>query len=107
MRAHELDARDRLELTAALVEQELDVAERLEPGAESGRRSPHSLGERTDTPAGQRVQVEHPVGLAEPQRAQNDRFGLVRAGRHAASVEVPSVGRIRLDQSKGPERLDV
>jgi hypothetical protein len=82
MGTHEVDPGDGMELTCPLVEDELDVAERLEPGAEPRLRSSDPLGNRTYPPALERVEVEHAVGLAEPQRAQNDRFGLVTAARH-------------------------
>ena len=38
--------------------------------------------------------MEHAVGLAEPQRAQDDCFGLVAAARHGASVEAAPVGKM-------------
>jgi glutaredoxin 3 len=85
-----------VQLARPLVQDELNVAERLEPGAEPRLRPSDPLGHRPDPPALERVEVEHAVGLAEPQRAQDDRFGLVTAARHAASVEARSVGKMRL-----------
>src|ERR671928_2226306 len=79
MRADEVDRRHRLELAAPLVEDRLDVRERLEPCTETRLRPPDPLRHRADAAALERVEVEHAVGLAEAERAQDDRFGLVRA----------------------------
>ena len=38
--------------------------------------------------------MEHAVGLAEPQRAQDDCFGLVAAARQRLSVEAAPVGKM-------------
>ncbi len=86
VRADQVDAGDRLELPRALVERELHVREGLEPRAEAGARAPHALRDRTDAPAGERVEVEHAVGLAEPERAEHDRLGPVRPTRHCGPV---------------------
>src|SRR5206468_6482008 len=82
MRADELDAGNGLELAGALVEHQLDVRERLEPGAEARLRLADPLGNRADASAVERVQMEHAVRFPEPERAQDDRFGLVRAASH-------------------------
>ena len=84
VRAEELDAGDRVQLARALVEHQLDVAERLEPGAEARLRLADALGDRADPAAIERVEVEHTVGLAEAERAQHDRLGLVGAAGHRA-----------------------
>jgi hypothetical protein len=72
------------------VEDELDVAERLEPAAEAGRRSADALCKRSRAAAVERVEVKHSVGLSEPQRTKHDRFGLVRAAGHDESLETSS-----------------
>src|SRR5439155_15368156 len=91
MRVDELDARDGLELAGALVEHQLGVRERLKPRAEARFRLADPLGHRPDTSALERVEVEHAVRFPEPERAQNDRFGLVRAPRHGVFSLVPGV----------------
>jgi hypothetical protein len=88
--ADQLDSGDRLQLAAPLVEDELDVAERFQPPAEAGRRPADPLCECADTPSVERVEVKHAVGLSEAQRTQDDRLGLVRAARHAESLETSS-----------------
>ncbi len=86
MRPDELRARDRLELTASLVEQELDVAERLETASEARFRLPDSFRDRPDPATLERVKVKHAVRLAETERAQHHRLGLVGAAAHVAQV---------------------
>ena len=81
--AAELDAGDRLELARALVELQLDVRERFKAAAEAGLRLPNTLGDGADPPTLRRVEVEHPVGLAEADRAEHDRVGRVGARGHA------------------------
>jgi hypothetical protein len=71
---------DRAELAAALVHHELHSAERLEAPAEPRLHAPNSLGNGADTTPIGRVQMEHAIGLAIANRAQNDRFCLKRAG---------------------------
>ena len=68
------------------MQHQLDVRERLQPPAEARFRPPHALGDRTDSAAVCRVHVQDAIGLAEPERAEHDRFGLVRPG-HASSLE--------------------
>ena len=84
--AEQLHAGHRLQLPAALVEHQLDVAERLEPGAEARLGLAHALGDRADPPAIERVEVEHTVRLAEAERAQHHRLGLVGPAGHRAQV---------------------
>src|SRR5439155_19782763 len=88
-RPDEVDARHRLPLALPLVEDRLDVRERLEPRAESRLRPADALRDGADAAAVERVQVEDAVGLAEPERAEHDRLGLVGAAGHARS----SLGR--------------
>ena len=83
MRADKLGARHGLELASALVEDELGVAQRLEPSAEAGARLADPLRDGADPSAGERVEVEDAVGFAEPDRAEDDRLGLVASPGHA------------------------
>ncbi len=78
MRVDERDAGDRVQLARALVEEQLDVRERLEPRAEARLRLAHALRHRADPAAILRVHVEDAVGLPEPERAQDDSLRLVR-----------------------------
>ena len=77
--ATRVDAADRVQLAAALVQHERDVAERLEPRSDARARAPHALGDGADAPARGRVEVQDAVGLAQAQRAQHHRLGLVGA----------------------------
>ena len=89
----ELDARDRLELARALVEHQLDVRERLEPPSEARLRLPNALGDGPDPAAVARVEVEHPVGLAEANRPEHDGLGLVGAPGHVHVTLGPGTDR--------------
>ena len=91
VRADQLDARDRLELAASLVEHELDVRQRLQARAEARRRLADPLGDGADPAALERVEVQDAVGLAEPERPEHDRLGLVRPAGHGRSSLVPGV----------------
>src|SRR5665647_1510610 len=82
VRPDELGAGDGLEVAGALVEHQGGVRERLEARAEARLRLPDALGDRADTAAVERVEVEHAVGLAEPERPEDDGLGLVGAGGH-------------------------
>src|SRR5215831_4445177 len=93
--ANELRAGHRLELAAALVKHELDVAQGLEAPAEPGLRLPDPLRDRADATALAGVEMEDAIGLAEAKRAQHHRFGLVRAAAHEASVETGQAGNRR------------
>jgi hypothetical protein len=93
--ADEVGAANGLELPAALVQEQLDVAERLQPAAEARARLANALGDRADAPLLERVQVEDAVGLAEADGAEDDRLGLRRAGRHGAESS-PGHGGILL-----------
>ena len=74
----------RLQLAAALVELQLDVAERLEARPEPGLRLAHALRHRADASAVERVEVQHAVRLAQAKRAQHHRLGGVGAAGHPA-----------------------
>ena len=71
------------------MEHELDMRERLEPRPEARLRLADALRDRADASAVCRVQVEDAIRLAEPERAQHDRLGLVAAG-HAAKSRLAS-----------------
>ena len=79
VRRERVDATDRMQLPAALVQHERDVAERLEPRPDARTGAPHALGDGADAAARRRVEVKHAVGLTESQRAQYHRLGLVGA----------------------------
>jgi len=105
MRADEIDACDGLELARSLMELKRDVGERLEASAESRLRLADSLGDGTDATALERVQVEHPIRLAEAQRAEDDGLGAVGA-RHANQSRVGNgFARSRVSPSVRPIRL--
>ena len=87
MRAQQLDAGDRLQLPRSLVQHQLDVRERLEPGAEARLRLADALRDRPDPAAALGVEVEDPVGLGEAHRPQHDRLRLVGLPGHGPSVE--------------------
>ena len=92
VRPHERGPGHGRQLSAPLVEHQLDVAQRLEPPAETRLRPPDPLRDRPHAPALERVQVQDAVRLAEPQRAQDDRLRFVPAPRHASSVGTATVG---------------
>ena len=94
VRTDQLDARDRLQLPPPLVEDELDVAHRLQPAAETGLCAADPLRDRADPAAIERVQVQHPVGLTEAHGAEDDRLRLVGSTGHGRSVEAGSAGKI-------------
>jgi hypothetical protein len=79
---NEVDTRDRLELSRALMEKGLDMTQRLEPAAEARLRPADAFRDRADTATVECVQVQNAVGLAEPDRTKHDGFGLVRAAGH-------------------------
>ena len=91
MRRAQVGAGDGLQLAGALVQHQLDVRERLEPAAEARLRPPHALRHRADAAAVGGVDVQDAVGLAEPERAEHDRFGSVRPG-HLSSLETAADG---------------
>src|SRR5215218_4725178 len=84
-------ARDHVQLAAALAQNELDVAERLEARAKARARLAGALGDRPDAPAAEREEMEDPVCLAVADRAQHDRLGLPCGGGHGSSVETRPV----------------
>jgi hypothetical protein len=86
MRPDQLGADDGLELAAALMEHELDVAERLETSSEARLRLSDALRDRPDPTALERVQMEHAVRFPETKRAQHHGLGLVGAAGQVAQV---------------------
>jgi len=92
MRPDQLDAGHRLQVAAALVQHELDMAQRLEPRAEARLRLPHALGDGAHPTAVERVEVENAIGFAKAKRAQHHRLGLVDTAGHGSSVELGQVG---------------
>lgn len=80
-------ARDRVQLATPLVQDEVDLHERLEPRPEAALRPARSLGYRTDASMIRRVKMQDAVCLSVTDRPQNQRLGLQRA-RHAILCEV-------------------
>ena len=70
---------DGVELAAALVKEQVDPEERLEPPAEARLHPPHPLCDRADPAALAAVEMKDPIGLAVADRAQHD--GLRAEGR--------------------------
>ena len=106
MRVQELDAGDRLQLAASLVQQQLDVRERLEPGAETRLRLADALGDRADAAAIGGVEMKDPIGLREAHRAQDDRLRLVRPGSHAVTLETLAAGAVPRAPSGDADLVD-
>ena len=77
VRVDERDAGDRVQLAGALVEEQLDVRERLEPRAEARLRLADALRHRAHAAAVERVQVEDAIGLAVAERPEHDGLRLV------------------------------
>ena len=75
MRADERRAGHGVELSTSLVEDELDVRERLQASAETRLRLANALRDGADPAPFVGVQVKHAVGFAEPERAEHDRLG--------------------------------
>ena len=63
------------ELSAAVMEHELDMRQGLEAAAEAGSCLARALCDRADTAAVRRVEVEDAVGLCVPERAQDNCLG--------------------------------
>jgi glutaredoxin 3 len=69
------------------------MRQRLEPRTETGFRPANALRNRTDTAPVERVEMEYPIRLPEPQGAEHEGFGLVCA-RHGLKSRF-RVGRNR------------
>jgi magnesium transporter len=83
-----LRPRDGVQLSPALVEDQPEAEERLEPAAKARSRAADSLRDSPDTPARARIQVQNAIRLTEANRAQHDGFGLVVA-RHGPNPFLP------------------
>src|SRR5262245_31098452 len=92
---------DGVELTAAVMEDELHVRKRLEAAAETRFRLADTLGDRTHPPAVERVEVQDAICLAEPERAEHDRFGRVRPGHQRSLGLGPEIMRSPESSSRG------
>ena len=77
VRRGDVGAGDGVQLAAALVQHERRPGQRLQPPPEPRRRLAHALRDGVHPAPLGRVDVQHPVGLAKPDRAQHDRVGSV------------------------------
>jgi glutaredoxin 3 len=66
------------------MQQQLDVAQRFQPGAEAGLRPTDALRDRPDATSVECVEMEYAVRFAEPEGAQNDSLRLVGPPGHRA-----------------------
>ena len=76
----EMGLRDRVQ-RAPPIEHEVADVERLQPAAPPGRGLAHALDHRVDAPQLAREQAQHPVGLAQGPRTEDDGAGLLAAHR--------------------------
>ncbi len=76
----------RAEVAATLVQYERDARAGLEPPTEPRASPSNPLGDRADTAAFAGVEMQNAVGLAEADRAQDDRFRLEGPG-HQPTLE--------------------
>ena len=76
--------RHRRELAAAVVEEQLDVRQRLEPGPEPARRLADPLGDRPHLAIALGEDRDDSVGLAQLDRAQNN--ALIAVQGHGRSL---------------------
>ena len=81
MRLDRVRAGHRRQVAAALVQDQVEAEERLQPPAEARARLANALGDRVDPSPRGAVQVQDPIGLAVADRAQDHRLGLELA-RH-------------------------
>ena len=81
---------DGQQVAAALVQDEVEPEERLEPPAEARARLAHALGDRAQAAARRGIQMEDAVRFAVAERAQDDSFGLYRSGYRTILSEVMS-----------------
>jgi glutaredoxin 3 len=93
MRADELGAPDRVQIASPLVQQELDMRQRLQAGAKTRTRFPHAFGDRAHPPLRKRVEVEDAVRLGKPNRPEHDGLGRECARRHFGESS-PALGGI-------------
>jgi hypothetical protein len=87
MRVQQLDSRDGLKLSRPLVQQHLDMGERLEARAEPRLRLADSLCDSADTTSVERVEVKDPIRFPQSEGAKDNRLSSVRASPgHGVSV---------------------
>src|SRR2546423_4548863 len=94
MRRHRVRRSHRRQLTSALVEDQVEPEERLQPSTETRSRPSRALRDRADPPARGAVEVQDPVGLAVANAAQDDRLGLDGARQGPRSVTTGSDERL-------------
>jgi hypothetical protein len=70
-----VDAGHRVQVATALVQDRVDVKERLEPGSEPTAGPARALGDRRHAPVARRVQMKDAIRLSVADRAQHDRLG--------------------------------
>ena len=75
------------------MKEQLDVAQRFQPRAEARLRPTDALRDRPDATAVERVEVEHTIRFAEPERAQDDGFRLIGAPGHRVTKCRDRTGR--------------
>ena len=75
----------RVQLARALVQHQLGVRQRLEPGAEARLRLAHALRDRADPSAFAGIDMQDAIRLGKPQRPEHDGLRLVRPA-HARPV---------------------
>ena len=92
---------DDVQLAAALVELELQVGGRLEPGAEAALGLAHALGHRPHLAVVAGEHADDAVGLAELVGAEHDALVPVQAHR----LTVPASLRAQRDRRSGGGRL--
>src|SRR5919204_103110 len=90
MRGDGLRARHGQQLTATLVEHEVEAEERLEPAAEARARAAGPLRDCANPSAIRGIQVQDPIGLAVADAPQDDALGLQAAGHLPTLSEVMS-----------------
>src|SRR5674476_861739 len=81
-------------------ELEVDVAERLQPGAELRGGAPDAPRHRTYLAVAAREQRDDPVGLAERVRAEDD--GLIVVRRHGSLPRSPPLSLVTGDPAGSP-----
>jgi glutaredoxin 3 len=93
VRPNELRCGHRLELAASAMEDEVDVREGLEPRTEPRHRLPYAFRHGADAAVLLGIEVEHAIGLSEPDRPEHDGFRAVRPSSHASTSLGVTSGR--------------
>ena len=96
VRPDELRGGHGLQLAATAMEDELDVRERLQAGAEARHRLPYALRHGADPAVRLCVEVEDAIGFSEPDRPEHHGFRAVCPSGHAWSSLGTSPGGERL-----------